>query len=85
MPNWCVGNLKIRGESVDITHFLTECIEGCECDIDELGTVRKSKTLEGKQSKGPDVFFATTQMKSLRDMSWRMGISLSYQSQLHGY
>ena len=39
MPNWCVGDLKVRGESADITHFLTECIEGCECDIDELGTL----------------------------------------------
>ena len=39
MPNWCVGDLKIRGELADITNFLTECIEGFECDIDEFGTL----------------------------------------------
>lgn len=51
MPNWCVGDLKIRGESADITHFLTECIEGCECDIDELGTL-EIKNIRGQTIKG---------------------------------
>ena len=51
MPNWCVGDLKIRGESADITHFLTECIEGCECDIDELGTL-EIKNIRGQAIKG---------------------------------
>ena len=48
MPNWCVGDLKIRGESADITHFLTECIVGCECDIDELGTL-EIKNIRGQE------------------------------------
>ena len=51
MPNWCVGDLKIRGESADITHFLTECIVGCECDIDELGTL-EIKNIRGQAIKG---------------------------------
>ena len=51
MPNWCVGDLKIRGESADITHFLTECIEGCECDIDEFGTL-EIKNIRGQAIKG---------------------------------
>ncbi|KGQ36475.1 hypothetical protein [Gallibacterium genomosp. 1] len=29
MPNWCVGDLKIRGKVENIAQFLTECIEGC--------------------------------------------------------
>lgn len=51
MPNWCVGDLKIRGELADITHFLTECIEGCNCDIDELGTL-EIKNIRGQAIKG---------------------------------
>ena len=50
MPNWCVGDLKIRGESADITHFLTECIEGCECDIDKFGTL-EIKNIRGQTIK----------------------------------
>ena len=41
MPNWCVGDLKIRGETNDITRFLTECIEFenyiWECPMPYLG------------------------------------------------
>ncbi|WP_109083237.1 hypothetical protein [Aggregatibacter kilianii] len=51
MPNWCVGDLKIRGETNDITRFLTECIEGCEFKIDELGTL-EIKNIRGQVIKG---------------------------------
>lgn len=51
MPNWCVGDLKIRGETNDITTFLKECIEGCEVEIDELGTL-EIKNIRGQEIKG---------------------------------
>lgn len=51
MPNWCVGDLKIRGETNDITKFLTECIDGCEFEIDEFGTL-EIKNIREQAIKG---------------------------------
>lgn len=51
MPNWCVGDLKVRGEIKNVTDFLTSCIEGCSADIDKYGTL-EVENVRGKAING---------------------------------
>ncbi|KGQ61069.1 hypothetical protein [Gallibacterium anatis] len=37
MPNWCVGDLKIRGKVENIAQFLTECIDDCNVQVNGCG------------------------------------------------
>lgn len=56
MPNWCVGDLKIRGEADDITRFFTECIENCKVIFNEF-RVLEIKNIRGQTIKGAQRVF----------------------------
>lgn len=60
MPNWCVGDLKIRGEADDITRFLTECIENCKVTFNEF-EVLEIKNIRGQTIKGTRRVFCDNQ------------------------
>lgn len=51
MPNWCVGDLKIRGEFKNIANLLTSNIDGCTVELDEYGTL-EVKNVRGKNING---------------------------------
>lgn len=51
MPNWCVGDLKIRGEFKNIANLLTSNIDGCTVELNEHETF-EVKNVYGKNING---------------------------------
>ena len=72
MPNWCVGDLKIRGKAADITRFLTECIEDCKVTFDEFGEL-EIRNIRGQTIKGARRVFCDNQNEIINGYELKSG------------
>lgn len=72
MPNWCKGELKIRGEAKSVLKFLKESIEGCNADFNKYGDIEVSSIGE-QHIKRAGRTFCNSSLTEIYEFSLRCG------------